>query len=173
MRKTTLGVMSVLLALAAHAEGPAPATIISQAQVAAVLKQMPPQAVDDQQIRMVRAGSQNVGVGVVARPQAAPQIGIEHDKLTEVYYVLEGAGTLVTGGILVDAKPLPPTSDIYKELTGPSSIGKAIQGGESCRIGAGDVVIIPAGLPHWFSEVQGSIKYLVVRVDPERVLTTK
>jgi quercetin dioxygenase-like cupin family protein len=41
------------------------------------------------------------------------------------------------------------------------------------RIKAGDVVVIPAGVPHWFSEIEGSITYIVVRVDPNRLLAAK
>jgi len=43
----------------------------------------------------------------------------------------------------------------------------------SRRIAKGDMVIIPAGTPHWFSEVQESITYTVVRVDPGRVVKLK
>jgi mannose-6-phosphate isomerase-like protein (cupin superfamily) len=90
-----------------------------------------------------------------------------------VYVVLEGAGTLVTGGTLVNARPIAATSAIHRELTGPSATGSAIQGGERRMIASGDVVIIPAGVPHWFSAVEGSIRYLVVRVDPDRLLARK
>lgn len=41
------------------------------------------------------------------------------------------------------------------------------------RIAKGDVVIIPAGTPHWFPEVYEDITYIVVRVDPKRVVTLK
>ncbi len=41
------------------------------------------------------------------------------------------------------------------------------------KIKAGDVVVIPAGVPHWFSQIDGSITYVVVRVDPARVLAPK
>ena len=173
MPRSMNGAAIVLLALVSHAAPPTSATYVTGSDIANLLKQMPAQAVSDQQIRMLDAGGYNVGVGAVSRPQSAKQTGIEHDKMTEVYYVLEGAGTLVTGGTLVNAKPVAATSTIYKELTGPSSTGTTIQGGESRRIAAGDVVIIPSGVPHWFSDVQGSIKYLVVRIDPERILQTK
>ena len=167
--------VGALLALSLHGAAPAPtsATHISHADVMAVLARAPLTTVSDQQIRMVSAGAYNVGVGVVHRPQVATQTSIVHDELAEVYYVLEGAGTLVTGGALVNPQIVPPSSTIYRELTGPSSLGSAIEGGESRRVAAGDVVIIPSGVSHWFSDVQGSIKYLVIRVDPERLLQTK
>jgi quercetin dioxygenase-like cupin family protein len=49
----------------------------------------------------------------------------------------------------------------------------AIQGGVSRRISKGDMVIIPAGTPHWFSEIQETLAYTVVRVDPQRVVALK
>ena len=149
------------------------AVVVSAADMANLLKSMPATSVSDQQMRMIDAGGYNVGVGVVQRPQVATQNSIEHDKLTEVYYVLEGSGTLVTGGSITNAKPIPSTSTVYKDLAGPGDMGSAIEGGERRRVSAGDVVIIPSGVPHWFSDVQGTIRYMVVRVDPDRVLTTK
>ncbi len=68
-------------------------------------------------------------------------------------YVLDGAATLVTGGTVVDPK-----------VTEPGQIrGPVIQGGESRRIVRGDVIVIPAGVPHWFKEVQGPMTYFVVK----------
>ncbi len=167
-------IASAFVALPVSSGAPArSAVVVSAADVASLLKSMPATSVSDQQMRMIDAGGYNVGVGVVQRPQVATQTAIEHDKLTEVYYVLEGSGTLVTGGAITNAKPIPSTSRVYKDLAGPGDIGSAIDGGERRRVSAGDVVIIPSGVPHWFSDVQGTIRYMVVRVDPERVLTTK
>lgn len=56
---------------------------------------------------------------------------------------------------------------------GPGTMGVAIDDGERRRISAGDVVIIPSGVPHWFSDVQGTNRHMVVRVDPERALQAK
>lgn len=146
---------------------------MAASDVEATVKQMNPAAVSDRQIRMVDAGGYHVGVGVVQRPGTAKQGSIEHDKLTEVYYVLEGTGTLVTGGRQMGEKPIAPDSTTYRELTGPSSTGTGVEGGESRRVAPGDIVIIPQGVPHWFSGIDGTIKYLVVRVDPERLLQKK
>jgi len=73
---------------------------------------------------------------------------------------------------MLNAKNRVPDSLSVTEEDGPSADGAAIQGGTSRRIKAGDVVIIPAGTPHSFSSVEGSITYLVIRVDPDRVSTT-
>ncbi len=173
MQKATLGVFTLLFSLPTQGPPARSATYVTAADVTATLNRAKPTAVSDQQIRMIDAGGYNVGVGVVQRPGTATQGSIEHDKMTEVYYVLDGAGTLVTGGTQVGKKPVAPDSATFRELTGPSSTGTAIQAGESRRIATGDVVIIPAGVPHWFSGIDGTIRYVVVRVDPERLLIQK
>jgi mannose-6-phosphate isomerase-like protein (cupin superfamily) len=96
-----------------------------------------------------------------------------HFKVSEIYHVMDGAGTLVTGGTMVNAKTRPPDSTSVKLEDGPGASGTSILGGVSRRIKAGDVVIIPAGVPHWFSAIDGSITYVVMRVDPGRLLAAK
>jgi mannose-6-phosphate isomerase-like protein (cupin superfamily) len=77
-----------------------------------------------------------------------------HEKETDVFYIVEGEATFVTGGKLVGSK-----------VTSPGQrIGTDIQGGEAHRLSKGDVMVIPAGIPHWFKEVPHSISYFVVKV---------
>ncbi len=173
MRPAFLTVLTVLLALSTADTASTSATYVTAADVAATLRKMPESSVGDQQIRMVDAGGYQVGIGVVHRPPTPGQGALTHEKVTEVYYVLEGAGTLVTGGVLASPAPVAADSATVRELVGPSTRGTAVQSGESRKIAPGDVVIIPAGVPHGFSDVQGSIRYLVVRVDPARVLPTR
>jgi uncharacterized protein GlcG (DUF336 family)/mannose-6-phosphate isomerase-like protein (cupin superfamily) len=76
-----------------------------------------------------------------------------HEQDADIIYVLDGSATLVTGGIVVDPK-----------LTAPGEIrGKEIAGGETRQIAKGDVIIVPAGTPHWFKEVPGPLNYYVVK----------
>jgi mannose-6-phosphate isomerase-like protein (cupin superfamily) len=97
--------------------------------------------------------------------------GIEHSQITEVYHVIEGNGTLVTGGPMTDLKEEPADTPVVKVLNGPSTRGGPLQGGVSRKLGPGDVVIIPPNTPHWFSEITtDQIVYLVIRVDPHQVL---
>ena len=64
------------------------------------------------------------------------------------------SATLVTGGTVVEGK-----------TTAPDEIrGKEITGGEPREIKPGDVIIIPAGVPHWFKNVKGPVLYYVVKV---------
>ena len=102
---------------------------------------------------------------------------IEHDtfvndKTTSIFLVLDGAGILVTGGTLASPTPFPPDDPDLK-LVGSGSRGSGIQNGHSRRISKGDVVIIPAGVPHGFSAIEKSITYEVVRIDPAKMLPLK
>jgi glc operon protein GlcG len=77
-----------------------------------------------------------------------------HTLDTDLIYVLEGSASFTTGGSVPDAKPTEPN-----ELR-----GSAIVGGESRRVVKGDVIVVPAGVPHMFTNVQGPLNYYVVKV---------
>jgi mannose-6-phosphate isomerase-like protein (cupin superfamily) len=84
-----------------------------------------------------------------------------HTRDTDIVYVLKGSATLVTGGTPVSVKS-----------TGPEELrGSSINGGDVSRLVAGDVVVIPNGVPHWFKEVKAPFLYYVVKVRqaPRRV----
>jgi mannose-6-phosphate isomerase-like protein (cupin superfamily) len=155
---------------------PPPATDVTAEDIQATLKQemSSGKAVTDTSIRVVDAGGHNVGIGAVYRLGPAKGSSASHDKVTEVYYMIEGAGTLVTGGTLVNPQRRKDAAEVVTQVNGPGTSGTKIEGGVSRRIKAGDMVIIPAGTPHWWSEIEGSsMKYVVVRIDPSQVVTLK
>jgi len=184
--KAMLGLLTFLLVLFAAAPdvaapqntasttSPLPATYVSAGDIQANLNGAPNSATNPlPNIRVVDAGGYNVAVGVIHRPQTPPGVVAVHFKVTEIYHVTDGAATLVTGGTMVNAKPRPADAISVRLEDGPGASGTSIQGGVSRRIKAGDVVVIPAGVPHWFSAIEGSITYVVVRVDPDRILAPK
>lgn len=77
-----------------------------------------------------------------------------HEKETDVLYVTDGAATFVTGGTMVGGKSTKPGQHI----------GTDIKGGQTHNLVKGDVVVVPAGIPHWFKEVPKSVSYYVVKV---------
>ena len=173
MQKLLLGLLTVLFALSAADTKPSSATYIVNNDVQATIKGMPADKVTDKAVRVVDTGKQNVGIGVVHRSAKATQTSVEHDQVTEVYHILAGSGTMVTGGTQVSPQRRPANDAALRELTGPSTAGASVQNGESRQVGPGDIVIIPAGVPHWFSTVNGSIDYVVVRIDPDKVVHVK
>jgi glc operon protein GlcG len=77
-----------------------------------------------------------------------------HTKDTDILYVLKGTATVVTGGTMIDGKPI--AADEIR--------GREINGGETRKLVPGDAMIIPNGVPHWFKEVQAPFLYYVVKV---------
>ena len=173
MKKTVFGILAGLVIVAAADTKPKSATYVTSEEMQATLKKAPPDSATDQQVRVVDVGKVNVGVGVVYRSAKAAQSAVEHDNLTEVYEILEGTGTLMTGGEIVTADGKPATTHDSKGPSGPSLRGTALRGGESKHVGPGDIIVIPAGVGHIFTQINGTIKYAVVRVDPDRVMPLK
>jgi quercetin dioxygenase-like cupin family protein len=77
-----------------------------------------------------------------------------HDKETDVIYMVDGQATFVTGGTVVGLTQSKPGQ----------SLGSEIKDGETHHLSKGDVIVVPAGVPHWFKEVQPSVSYFVVKV---------
>ncbi len=77
-----------------------------------------------------------------------------HTMDTDIFYVVGGSATFVTGGTLLGGKRTAPDE----------ARGGTLAGGETRHLSQGDVIVIPKGVPHWFKEVQGTIKYFVVKV---------
>jgi uncharacterized RmlC-like cupin family protein len=86
---------------------------------------------------------------------------------------MSGSGTLVTSKRMSDNGPLDPEGYVVTNLTGPSDTGIITEIEHSQLIGEGDIVIIPAGVAHGFSEITEAITYMVVRVDPEELVKLK
>lgn len=149
------------------------ATVISSGEIEAAVKDNSTGALSDTVLRVVPIASRyNVGVAVVRRSQVngrTPPDAVVHDDITEVYQIIEGKGVLITGGALQSAKRLTEAAKL--DEIGPSTGGQAIVGGTRHRVGPGDIVIIPPGTPHGFIEITTPrIVYVIIRVDPQRVL---
>jgi mannose-6-phosphate isomerase-like protein (cupin superfamily) len=150
---------------------PRSATDVTNADIRATIKMAPPDGIQDQQIRVVDMGKYNVAVGVLHRSAKPAQQGaIDHARVTEVYHIIEGSGTFVTGGTITNARPVAADNVINTILVGPSTTGASIQGGQSRKVGPGDVIVIPPGVAHWFSSVEADMNYLVVRIDADHIL---
>lgn len=127
----------------------------------------------DRPVKIVDLGKYNVAIAVLRRGATKPgaTVGaINHTKVTEVYYVVSGSGTLVTGGEVTGIKPIPADSQLVTTVVGPGSQATFVRPGQSQKLKTGDVVIIPAGVYHGFSEVPDHIEYVSVRPDVEKVL---
>jgi len=121
--------------------------------------------------RGTAAPAELCGERAAAAPAPGSASGISHDHQTETYIIVSGGGTLVTGGRIVNGRKSAPESAVTKILNGPSCSG-LIVGADVVKkvVKTGDIIIIPAGVPHGWTDITDHVDYLSVRPDPDRVL---
>lgn len=109
------------------------------------------------------ANTQACGETVATVP-AGLSSGLYHNKQTEGYYIVSGEGMIVTGGHIVNGRTSAPDADVTTTLNGPSCSGR-IGGNDVVKrmVKAGDIVIIPAGVPHGWVEIKEHVDYLSFR----------
>ena len=139
---------------------------MTNADLQAFINSLPRDSVSDRPIRIVDVGGYHIGVYGVFRPKTITQeANLHQTKVAEIYYILDGNATLVTGGALHSPKPLRAGSTTFQSTR--------IDGGTSRKVSKGDIVIIPGRTPHWFSSQDGDLRYLIFRPDPESTLPLK
>ena len=170
------------------------ATYITKEQVDTVNKQPG----TDRTIQVFDIGHENFAVGVIHRgatgggggrggaaaapaepcgekasapPPAGTPTGLFHDSQTEGYYIISGAGTMVTGGRIVNGRKSAADAAVTTTLNGPSCSGSIMGPDVVTRdVKVGDIIIIPAGVPHGWSTIPDHVDYLSFRPS-QRVLT--
>ena len=149
-----------------------PGTYIPNSEIQAYVQKAIAEKRTDQQVRDVNIGKSHVGIGVVYRGKLAapaPESVAEHDLVSEVYHIIEGSATLVTGPDLVGMKRRPADLETVRLFNGPGNNSASIRNGVPHELKAGDVIVIPAGTGHWFTKIDDHITYLMVRIDPDKV----
>jgi glc operon protein GlcG len=141
--KILLSIAAVLTssALLVWAAGSTVATYVGHDKVAAALAKGGPLVTASD---LLVQGSHRTGPGKVEI----------HDKETDVFYVTDGSATFMTGGTVIGDTVTKPGQHL----------GSDLKGGEAHNLTKGDVIVIPAGMPHWFKEVPQSVTYFVVKV---------
>jgi mannose-6-phosphate isomerase-like protein (cupin superfamily) len=158
-----LTLLALMFGLAAGEQQAASGTFVSAEEVAATLKASIANNTVDSPIKLAELpGGHKASVALLRRTKAETSALI-HDYVTEIYEIVEGSGTLVSGGMLMD----PRESDLTRVNAGMSHTGMH-HGGESRKVKPHDVIIVPAGMAHRFSELDGPITYLVYRFEPKR-----
>ena len=76
-----------------------------------------------------------------------------HANETDIFYILEGSATFVTGGIVLGGV-----------VTAPGQLrGSSIREGQTHHLSPGDVIVVPSNTPHWFSEVPDHVVYYIIK----------
>lgn len=152
MRAVVAGLTLVLVSSAAIAQQPAaptaPAsarTMVSAADVAAMIAKAKVDRKADQALlaqSMIRLDQYNVSLEY----RSAVANAAVHETEAELFYVVDGSATLVTGGKLKN-----------ETRNGANLQGSGIDGGQSRHVAKGDFIMVPEGQPHWFSAIDGTI----------------
>jgi oxalate decarboxylase/phosphoglucose isomerase-like protein (cupin superfamily) len=153
---------------AATSSSEIPHADIDKAIVRALSELKPGVSVSDHLVSLADMGKYNVAVAVVARPAGTFQSSLSHDKITEIYYILKGSATQVTGTMVNGTRQGRVSTTI-----GPSMSSDApLQNARTRKLSAGDMSVIPPGVGHTFTSIDaGGIQYLVFRIDAAHVLS--
>jgi mannose-6-phosphate isomerase-like protein (cupin superfamily) len=168
-----VGVIAMSRRSASSQSSAPPVITISAAEIQSVVESVTGGAGSDQQMKVVDLGTYNLGVSILKRgpTKAGASVGaVRHERVTEVFYVVSGSGTLVVGGEVVNLKPMAPDSPLVMTVMGPTTSGTFKQPAMTRPLSAGDVAIVPAGVFHGFIDIADHIEYLSIRPDVEKVL---
>jgi quercetin dioxygenase-like cupin family protein len=162
MRVIVISLVLTIAASASWAQQPAPAskTYSSAADVAALLAKAKAEHKDGQptvveRILSLAPYSANLEYRTSVGPAAV------HEHQAELFYVLDGSATLVTGGKLANEK----------RTDAENFTGTGIEGGSAQAVAKGDVVIVPENTPHWFTAINGSIILMSLHVPRSGAVT--
>lgn len=156
MRAIGIGLTLAFVPTLVFAQQSAPAspkTFTSAAEVMALMAKAKSERKDNQPIvteRILQLAPYNANLeyrGAVG-PAAV------HEKEAEMFYVIDGSATLVTGGKLVKESRTNP-----ENLT-----GTGIEGGKSQEVAKGDFIIVPENTPHWFSAINGTVVLMSIHM---------
>lgn len=147
-----LAIAFIAASLPVLAQTPAPATYKSAAELMEVLKANIPKATDQASSPVANESAYRINVVYRNKPGVAMAHATGPAKGTEVHYIIDGSATVITGGTLVR----------------PTGSPTNIENGVVHHVSKGDVLVIPAGTPHWYKEINGSVTYLEVRFDVDK-----
>ncbi len=162
MRIAVLVVCALLLAASAGAQVMPPGAAISAAEIEAFRQKAVAGNIVDQLVKDVDVAGHRVALAFLRRVKPETN-ALVHSHVTEIYQIIKGTGTLMTGGQLKN-----PTPNDLARVAGGTGFSGVHEGGETKVVGPGDVVIVPEGTPHRFSVLDGEILYLTYRFDSKK-----
>ena len=151
MRTLFVGLAFTLSSSLVFAQQPAASaassrTMVSAADVASMIAKAKADRKPDQALlaqSMIQLAPYNVSLEY----RAAVANAAVHETEAELFYVIEGSATLVTGGKLTKEN----------RTNAANLTGSGIEGGNPRKVAKGDFIMVPEGVPHWFSAIDGTI----------------
>ena len=182
--KVIIGTSLTVLTLIAQTGGPNPtcrhcsATYIPVSELDAYTAKALKYQLIDQQVRSVDVGKIQVGIGMVTRGKLLPDPNrkgavAEHEQISEVYHVISGEATILTGPDLMNPVKRPDDEKTVRLQNGPGYNSDAIRQPLVTHLKPGDMIVIPAGTGHQFTDIPDHITYMMVRIDADKVVPTK
>jgi mannose-6-phosphate isomerase-like protein (cupin superfamily) len=142
-----------MITTAVAQQPPAVKTYSSAADVAGLLAKAKSERKENQPLvveRILQLAPYNANLEYRASVGAASV----HEREAEMFYVIEGSATMVTGGKLVNES----------RTNAENLTGTAIEGGTPRNVAKGDFIIVPENTPHWFSSINGAIVLMSLHV---------
>ena len=152
MRNLTIALILAVFVPAVSAQTPAPAptdrnkaTLFTSSELKAALGKLP----TDRPAASVRVFTLDPYNVAVEQRQPREQGAAAHADRAELFYVIEGAGTMLTGGAIADGKQ-----------NGVNTQGTRIDGGTRLVFNAGDFIMVPSGVPHQFVDLKSAVRVM-------------
>ena len=150
MRVSIVVILASVLSWSVMAQQPAASsadgrTMVTAADVAALVAKAKAERKDQPTIvqSLLRLAPYNVSLEYRASVGNAAM----HETEAELFYVIDGSATLVTGGKLM----------AEKRTNAENLTGTGIEGGETRHVAKGDFIMVPDHTPHWFSAIDGTV----------------
>lgn len=143
------------------AAAPSTGAVVSHELIESTMKHSVEANILDTKINETPIKGGLIRVGIVHRKNAEAA-ALMHQELTEIYQIIEGSGTITIGGTMSTTKPAvdPPNLGPTPSFSGPQV------GGTARKAGPKDLIIVPAGLPHRWTALDGPITYVIYRFEP-------
>ena len=133
------------------------ATLLPAADIRAQLMKMTEDRPTQEHTVVERVGSYRLSI----EHRKLPQRHAVNEQEAEIWMVIDGTATITTGGTISGAAA--PTAGSATQAPG-NVFGKMITGGTANRVGPGDLLLIPEGVPHYITEAATTLKFIVFEI---------
>lgn len=142
---------AVLIASSAVAQDPSKIVYYTRQQIENDIRKAPANEIGESEINLIERTPQHAGILLRRTKPGKAEV---HATEADVWYVIDGGCVLTIGGTVVDGKDVRP-GQIQ---------GTGISGGMEYKLGKGDFIRIPPGVPHWVKKIEaGELVYIVVK----------